>query len=51
VTAVIPAGGKYGTALQAASYQGELEAVGLLLERVRNRTFKVRTFFDPDDIC
>jgi ankyrin repeat protein len=27
------AGGKYGTALQAASYRGNLEVVKLLLER------------------
>ncbi|KAJ7815723.1 ankyrin repeat-containing domain protein [Mycena leptocephala] len=33
---MVPAGGEYGTALQAASYQGRLEVVALLLERGAN---------------
>jgi hypothetical protein len=30
---MLRAGGKYGTALQAASYTGKLEVVALLLEK------------------
>jgi ankyrin repeat protein len=30
---MLPSGGKYGTALQAASYKGKLEVVALLLEQ------------------
>jgi ankyrin repeat protein len=33
---MVPAGGKYGTALQAASYRGKLEIVALLLEKGTN---------------
>jgi hypothetical protein len=33
---MVPAGGEYGTALQAASYQGRLKVVALLLERGAN---------------
>jgi hypothetical protein len=53
---MVPAGGKYGTALQAASFQGKLEIVGLLLDRgadpnVQGMSFAISTMYDRRGTC